>query len=280
MNENAGKKTFKRLSLKHKSVIDMVADGATYVEASIRSCPEHVGWSSKEHSNYVSRIIQSDLGQQYYQDRIKEIENKKRNALKDRYEKPLWSFDDSVQHLRLVIQMAKEELATNRENFRKTKKGNILTPTCVNAMLNSISMLNKLYRYESIDQPTLDDSKLSLEKDLLVLKAEKEKLQLEKELIMLDREKGEICYNDVAVSEFSKVIKVVYDSVVRIPATLSSENDFTIEQKATIMKVIESILESLSNVRVELSSANTIDKKLAEMSSHASQASKKKQVQK
>lgn len=280
MNENAGKKTFKRLSLKHKSVIDMVADGATYVEASIRSCPEHVGWSSKEHSNYVSRIIQSDLGQQYYQDRIKEIENKKRNALKDRYEKPLWSFDDSVQHLRLVIQMAKEELATNRENFRKTKKGNILTPTCVNAMLNSIAMLNRLYRYDSADQSSLNETKLSLEKELLALKAEKEKLQLEKELIMLDREKGEICYNDVAVAEFSKVIKAVHDAIVRLPQVLSSENSFTIEQKSTIMTSVEKILDQLSSLTVDLSSAQEIDKKLSEMSSHSSKASRKKQVQK
>lgn len=280
MNENAGKKTFKRLSLKHKSVIDMVADGATYVEASIRSCPEHVGWSSKEHSNYVSRIIQSDLGQQYYQDRIKEIENKKRNALKDRYEKPLWSFDDSVQHLRLVIQMAKEELGTNRENFRKTKKGNILTPTCVNAMLNAIATLNKMYRYDTPDQASPDDSKLSLEKELLALKAEKEKLLLEKELIMLDREKGEICYNDVAVSEFSKVIKAVHDAIVRLPQVLSSENSFTIEQKSTIMTGVEKILDQLSNITVDLSSAQEIDKKLSEMSSHSSKASRKKQVQK
>lgn len=274
------KSTFKRLSLKHKNLIDLVVDGATYTEASMSVCPEHAGWSSKAHSAYVSRILMSDLGQQYYQERLLEIEKNKEKALRERYQNPMWSFEDSVQHLRLVIQMAKEELATNRETFKRLKKGHILTPTCVNAMLNSIAMLNRLYRYDSADQSSLNETKLSLEKELLALKAEKEKLQLEKELIMLDREKGEICYNDVAVSEFSKVIKVVYDSVVRIPATLSSENDFTIEQKATIMKVIESILESLSNVRVELSSANTIDKKLSEMSSHSSKASKKKQVQK
>lgn len=277
-----GKKNerIKRLSLKQKEVIDFVLSGSSYVEASLSVYPGHKGWAKNRHCEFVSRIIHSELGQQYYQEKVKEIEAIKKDELKDRYKNPLWSFEDSVNNLKMIIDLAKQEMNGNLARYIETQAGSILTPTCVNAILNAITTLNKMYRYDTPDQASPDDSKLSFEKELLALKAEKEKLQLEKELIMLDREKGEICYNDVAVSEFSKVIKVVYDSVVRIPATLSSENEFTIEQKATIMKVVESILESLSNVRVELSSANTIDKKLSEMSSHSSKASKKKQVQK
>lgn len=271
---------FKKLNNTHKTIIDLVVSGASYVEASIRAVPSHETWTSKQNSSYVSRIIQSELGQKYYQERLREAEKAKNDALKDRYKKPLWSFDDSVQHLRLVVQMAKEELASNRERFRMTRKGSILTPTCVNALLNSISMLNKLYRYDQPDTPMSDDSKHSLEKELLILRAEKEKLQLEKEIITLDREKGEICYNDVAVSEFSKVIKSVHDAIVRLPQALTSENSFTIEQKSTIITSVEKILDQLSNITVDLSSAQEIDKKLSEMSSHSSKASKKKQVQK
>lgn len=272
------KERIKRLNLKQKEVIDFVLSGSSYVEASLSVYPGHKGWAKNRHSEFVSRIIHSALGQEYYQEKIKEIEAIKKDKLKDRYKNPLWSFEDSVNSLKMIIDIAKQELNGNLARYIETQAGSILTPTCVNAMLNAIATLNKMYRYDTPDQASPDDSKLSLEKELLALKAEKEKLLLEKELIMLDREKGEICYNDVAVSEFSKVIKVVYDSIVRIPSTLSSESNFSIEQKATIMKVIENILESLSNVRVELSSATTIDKKLSEMSSHASKASKKKQV--
>lgn len=281
MKENGKKKErIKRLNLKQKEVIDFVLAGSSYVEASLSVYPGHKGWAKNRHSEFVSRIIHSELGQQYYQEKVKEIEEIKKDKLKDRYNNPLWSFEDSVNSLKMIIDMAKQELTGNLARYIETQAGSILTPTCVNAILNSIATLNKMYRYDTPDQASPDDSKLSLEKELLALKAEKEKLLLEKELIMLDREKGEICYNDVAVSEFSKVIKVVYDSIVRIPATLTNENNFSIEQKATIIRVIENILESLSNVRVELSSANTIDKKLSEMSSHSSKASKKKQVQK
>lgn len=270
----------KRLDLHHKKMIDLIIDGASYSSASTSVYQTHQGWSNAKHSAFVSRILHSIPGQQYYAQRTAEIESLKAKQLSERYKSPIWSFDDSVKHLCMIVNLAKEELSMNREKFKRNETNRILSPTCVNALLNAISMLNRIYKYDTDETSFEMDRRKDVEQEILTLKAEKQKLQLEKELITLDREKGEICYNDVAVSEFSKVIKVVYDSVVRIPATLSNESDFTIEQKATIMKVVESILESLSNVRVELSSANTIDKKLAEMSSHASKASKKKQVQK
>lgn len=269
-----------RLDFRHKKLIDLVIDGSTYPQASREIYPKHSEWDDNKHNAFVSRIINSAPGKAYYTKRLAEIDELKSKELSERYKNPAWSFDDSVQHLRLIINLAKEELSMNREKFRQNKVNRIMSPTCVNALLSAISMLNKMYRYDINETIFEADSRRNLEQEILRLKSEKERLELEKQIIQLDREKGEICYNDVAVSEFSKVIKVVYDSVVRIPTTLSNENDFTIEQKATIMKVVESILESLSNVRVELSSANTIDKKLSEMSSHASKASKKKQVQK
>lgn len=281
MKENGKKKErIKRLNLKQKEVIDFVLSGSSYAEASLSVYPGHKGWAKNRHSEFVSRIIHSELGHQYYQEKVKEIEAIKKDELKDRYKNPLWSFEDSVNSLKMIINMAKQELNGNLARYIETQAGSILTPTCANAMLNAIATLNKMYRYDTPDQASPDDSKLSLEKELLALKAEKEKLMLEKELIMLDREKGEICYNDVAVSEFSKVIKAVHDAIVRLPQVLSSENSFTIEQKSTIMTSVEKILDQLSNITVDLSSAQEIDKKLSEMSSHSSKASRKKQVQK
>lgn len=271
----------KSLTPQHKKLIDLIIDGASYSEASRTVYPvTHDKWYDNKHNAFVGRIINSVPGKKYYQKRVKEIESIKNQEIMKRYKEPAWSFDDSVQHLKMVVNLAKEELAINRERFKNGQSTRLMAPTCVNALLSAISMLNKMYRYDTNETPYDADARKEQEQKLLALKAEKERLELEKQIILLDREKGEICYNDVAVSEFSKVIKVVYDSVVRIPATLSNENDFSMEQKATIMKVVESILESLSNVRVELSSANTIDKKLSEMSSHSSKASKKKQVQK
>ena len=279
MTKNDEKKPiFKRLSLKHKNLIDLVADGATYTEASMRVCPEHAGWSSNAHSAYVSRILMSDLGQQYYQERLLEIEQIKENALRERYQNPMWSFDDSVQHLKMVVNLAKEELSINRERFKNGKSSRLMAPTCVNALLNAISMLNKMYRYDTNETPYDADARKEQEQQILALKTEKERLELEKQIILLDREKGEMCYNETAVNEFSRSIKIVHDIIERLPMILTNELNFTPEQRQAIFNGVEGVLEQLSNVKVDLSSSKEIDKKVNEMVSHTTKASKRKQV--
>lgn len=269
-----------RLDFRHKKLIDLVIDGSTYPQASRAIYPKHSEWDDNKHNAFVSRIINSAPGKEYYTKRLAEMDALKSKELSERYKNPAWSFDDSVQHLRLIVNLAKEELSMNREKFRQNKVNRIMSPTCVNALLSAIAMLNKMYRYDISETPFEADSRRNLEQEILRLKSEKERLELEKQIIQLDREKGEMCYNEVAVNEFSKSIKIIHDMIERLPMILSNENNFTLEQRQAIFDSVDNILKQLSEVKVDLSSTNEIDKKVNEMASHASNASKRKQVQK
>jgi hypothetical protein len=153
-----------------------------------------------------------------------------------------------------------------------------MAPTCVNALLSAISMLNKMYRYDTNETPYDADARKEQEQQILALKTEKERLELEKQIILLDREKGEMCYNETAVNEFSRSIKIVHDIIERLPMILTNEQNFTPEQRQAIFNGVEGVLEQLSNVKVDLSSTKEIDKKVNEMASHTTKASKRKQV--
>lgn len=267
-----------RLDHKHKAMIDMVVDGATYREASEAVYPKHRGWNDYKHNAFVGRVIRSAPGREYYENRLRDIEAQKKDVLKDRYKTPIWSFDDSAQHLKMIVNLAKEELAINRERFKSGKSSRLMAPTCVNALLSAISMLNKMYRYDTNETPYDADARKEQEQQIRALKTEKERLELEKQIILLDREKGEMCYNETAVNEFSRSIKIVHDIIERLPMILTNEQNFTPEQRQAIFNGVEGVLEQLSNVKVDLSSTKEIDKKVNEMASHTTKASKRKQV--
>ncbi len=265
----------RKLNQKHKALIDAIIDGKTLEQASIEAYPNHSKWTKGANQSFASTILCSELGKAYKAERLKSIDAAKKAADVEKYRAPLISFEEIVEVLIFTIQCYKEEAERAAELFAADNtQTRILNATSVNAMLNAVDRLCKLYRFDTPDIDAMTRRRQT-ELDLMMLRIERERLELETRLIRLDKEKGAICYNDTAIAEFSGALKKVYDIFSQLPKALYADTSFTPEQKTMIFHRFEGILNELSKITVNLSAAVDVDKRLQEMKSHESQAAKK-----
>lgn len=94
--------------------------------------------------------------------------------------------------------------------------------------------------------------KLRADVMLLECKAVSENIDLQKRC-------DNLCYKSVAVDEFSASIRHIHDAIARLPHTLRDKCNLSAEQADKAFNIIEELLEDLSNVKVELKSAQAID---------------------
>ena len=94
---------------------------------------------------------------------------------------------------------------------------------------------------------------------LLEAKAKREQVNADSDAISLEKSRGNLCYNDVALAEFSRVIKLMYDDFKRLPQVVTERAALSPEQAAIIRDEVESILRELSAVEVDLTISNTAE---------------------
>ena len=94
---------------------------------------------------------------------------------------------------------------------------------------------------------------------LLEAKARREQVNADSDAISLEKSRGNLCYNDVALAEFSRVIKLMYDDFKRLPQVVTERAALSPEQAAIIRDEVESILRELSAVEVDLTISNTAE---------------------
>ncbi len=265
----------RRLNQKHKALIDAIIDGQTLEQASVTAYPNHAKWTKRANQAFAKTIANSELGKAYKAERLQSIDAAKKAADVEKYRAPLISFNDIVNVLVCTIEYYKKETERAAELFDADEtQTKILNATSVNGMLSAVDRLCKLYHFDALDLDALTRRRQT-ELDLIQLRAARERLEFERRAIMLDREKGEICYNDTAIAEFSNVIKGACAAFARLPATLSEDTRLTPEQKALIFESVEAILEDLSHLHVELSATIDVDKRLQSIKTHDSNQAKK-----
>lgn len=94
---------------------------------------------------------------------------------------------------------------------------------------------------------------------LLEAKARREQVNADSDAISLEKSRGNLCYNDVALAEFSRVVKLMYDDFKRLPQVVTERAALNPEQAAVIRDEVESILRELSAVEVDLTISNTAE---------------------
>ena len=99
-------------------------------------------------------------------------------------------------------------------------------------------------------------------------KAERERIAIEKDKLERDAKNGLLCYTQIALSEFSKTLKHLYEDLTRLPQTISEEASLSPAQAEKTSQVVERLLVELSEVKVELSSTQDTDQRRGDYTSH------------
>ena len=99
-------------------------------------------------------------------------------------------------------------------------------------------------------------------------KAERERIAIEKDKLERDARAGLMCYTQIALSEFSKTLKHLYEDLTRLPQTIIEEAQLTPAQAEKTSQAVERLLVELSQVKVELSSTQDTDTRRGDYTSH------------
>lgn len=99
-------------------------------------------------------------------------------------------------------------------------------------------------------------------------KAERERIAIEKDKLEMDARAGLMCYTQIALSEFSKTLKHLYEDLTRLPQTIVEEASLSPAQAEKTAQVVERLLVELSHIKVELSSTQDTDARRGEYTSH------------
>lgn len=259
-----------------QALCDEIISGATLCDAVKKVFPSRKTSNDSSNWFFANKILKSDFGQKYMAEKKEEYEKRRKKELANR--EGLWSFEESVKSYKTIIAFAQKEIKKRNELFDKGKVDTILTGTTTNALLSATAALNRMYHLESIEDASESKYKKQLESSVLELRLKKEKLMLERELIALDKEKGEICYSETAVGQFSQAIQSVHSAFRMLPQLIIREQSFTPDQREFIQDAVNKIIEMLSDVTVELSSTEEIDKRIKRMTSHESNATKRSMI--
>lgn len=259
-----------------QALCDEVIGGSTLCDAVKKVFPGRSTSTDSSNWFFANKILKSDFCQNYIKEKKAEYEKRRKKEMDSR--EGLWSFEESVKSYKAIIAYAQKEIKKRNELFDKGKVDTILTGTTTNAMLSATAALNRMFHLESVEDASESKYKKQLESSVLELRLKKEKLMLERELIALDKEKGEICYNETAVGQFSQAIQSVHSAFRLLPQIIIREQSFTPDQREFIQDAVNKIIEMLSDVTVELSSTEEIDKRIKRMTSHESNATKRSMV--
>lgn len=255
---------------------DAVLDGAGLYNALLDSFPNRKKYSYQDNYKFAKKLLKTDACKKYIDEKNIEYAKIREKELTER--KNLWSFDESVKSYKTIIAYAHKEIKKRNDLFDKGKIDTILTGTTTNAVLSATAALNRMFHLESIEDASDSKHKKQLESSVLELRLKKEKLMLERELIALDKEKGEICYNETAVWQFSQAIQSVHSAFRMLPQLIIREQSFTPDQREFIQDAVNKIIEMLSGVTVELSSTEEIDNRIKRMTSHESTSAKRSMI--
>ena len=97
-------------------------------------------------------------------------------------------------------------------------------------------------------------------KHLKQIEAVKEKqLANAKQQLDIDKARNDICYKSVALDEFGRAIDDIVKCIRNMPHTLSTELNLNPNQTHALQMRINDLLESLSNIEIDLSSTQEID---------------------
>lgn len=99
-------------------------------------------------------------------------------------------------------------------------------------------------------------------------KAERERIAIEKDKLERDAKNGLLCYTQIALSEFSKTLKHLYEDLTRLPQTIIEEASLSPAQAEKTSQAVERLLVELSEIKVELSSTQDTDQRRGEYTSH------------
>lgn len=99
-------------------------------------------------------------------------------------------------------------------------------------------------------------------------KAEREMIAIDADRLEVDKKNGLLCYSQVALSEFSAVLKHLYDDLKRLPQTLIDATGASPQQATAITQAVEALLIELSEVKVDLSTTRDIDNRRGDYTSH------------
>ncbi len=111
------------------------------------------------------------------------------------------------------------------------------------------------YINQDINQDTNQDTKQDLDSlrkkelesriRLQNAKSARTELGVEKDRLDLEKSKGNLCYIDVALCEFSNTLKNLYNSIKRLPVVISEQVNLSCDDSKAISDIIESLLIEL-----------------------------------
>lgn len=111
------------------------------------------------------------------------------------------------------------------------------------------------------------DKRVSVE--LKELQVKKDALALEEKRLALLAKTNGLAYIDVAQSEFGRAIAKVYDGIKGLGEKLSQTAALTPFQEGVVFQAVEALLRELSEIELNLSATEDVDKRISGATAHA-----------
>ena len=106
--------------------------------------------------------------------------------------------------------------------------------------------------------------------ELKELQVRRDALALEEKRLALLAKTDGLAYISVAQSEFGRAISRVYDGLKTLPEKLTQTAALTPFQESVVFQTVEALLVELSEINLNLSATEDVDKRIAGATAHAS----------